>query len=672
MPEVEASSNPEKIPEPVSETEKIFNPEIVEGSQEDSSSQKTEPTLGPDLRDGIYRTIAGAENEAFGPQSQELLRPEALIDRLANQTLEQFEKHERIKRYGEGRLGILRAFLAGESDYNLDQKENVRHNAWKEIGRRGLQSLLNKRVMVAGGMAVLAGVLTGGVGSAAAGVIFGSMVGRAAAESASMFNGRYGKARVEMVLAERAHFNKMHEIALALQTGLKNQESQESLSLEERYDLTLKLVDMYHKLSSEGPVMQRYKLAEESLSATQAQEARWQKWGQTIGELCGAAGGLAFDFMRGRFAPIDLDFGNKVDGEAIVHSISRENGIWQWANSQNTSFLGSHGMLGQDASFIRVTGGLVGEHVSDMAILGNATWQHALPPLLATFAIGVKDKFKPQASEIDQADERVKAQAMKEYAIAPKEYIERRRAYYQDMVNKNINFESSFGTGKLPEDGEDSWFQYDESKPNHDRLTNQTKIEKVDWLNDRIYYSFKDPNSEQDIFVPVSSTIDQFLKSHRFRKIEASGSESSKKEEKTQGAEKPMKADMPENQVDQGDSVVEKRIESIEDIGKELLGRTIEVSYYKNPNTKQNQKYHCFFNKFNYTKNNQDYIFDIRASDNFRDYFEEDSKEYSKDQPKKIKVRVVKYEKQKSIRNNRIMNVLYIEPEKLPTANINE
>lgn len=135
---------------------------------------------------------------------------EELIDKVSATSFEELKKKEAELKYGSGVVGRLKSFLAGEQDFTDYDGRN--HDAWQELKRRGLRTLLNKKTITSAAVAGIMGILTGGVGVVGGAIVLGTIGGRFIGEVIDYSRGETRSARKELLLAEKARWAEMKAI----------------------------------------------------------------------------------------------------------------------------------------------------------------------------------------------------------------------------------------------------------------------------------------------------------------------------------------------------------------------------------------------------------------------------------------------------------------------------
>ena len=341
VPQNQPESSPEPSPaaQDVSRMEEgagAENPgeEINQPANEPTPQAPQETSAAPDLEAEMTEAQAErsrmvTEREALRRQHyQEILESgprdvEELIRVVGAASFQDLRQHEIAQKYGEGRLGQIRAYLAGEFDVGIGRDDAIRRSNWNkcaEVGRRVLTSVFNRRTLAATGAAVILGVLTGGVGAAAGGIIFGSMAGRGVAEALAVVYGKETKARREILEAEKECWYELRRLS---------QELIQTQDLERRAEIVRQITALYFR-QGEAVVLQKIQLAEEGLREIQVNLDKLRRRCQIAGEITGLGAGVAYSFLSGNFAAIDIDLWNKIKGQNIAHKVVRIDGVWHF------------------------------------------------------------------------------------------------------------------------------------------------------------------------------------------------------------------------------------------------------------------------------------------------------------------------------------------------------
>jgi len=322
---------------------------------------------------------------------QEILRSgpkdiDELVDVVNNLSYRDVRRTELGQKYGRGWISSVRAFLAGEFDVGIGENDEVRRGGWNrvvEVGRRALMTVFNRRTAAATGTAAVLGVLTGGFGAAAFGaaafgVIFGSVAGRGTAEAIATICGRETGAREDILRAERQRWYELKNMA----QELANTEDQDR-----KAEIMKQMTDLYFR-QGESALLEKIQLAEDRLltqqEALNKSRARWQ----LAGEIVGLGSGVAYSFLTGHFAAIDIDLWNKVKGQTIAHEVIKLNGQWHFIYHQSEVAAGLAGEAGKQ---------VVAQGAQAAHLLGEPAWKIAaativergVPVLMSAWAASV-------------------------------------------------------------------------------------------------------------------------------------------------------------------------------------------------------------------------------------------------------------------------------------------
>lgn len=299
--------------------------------------------------------------------------PQELQEAMANISFKELRDAEQRAKFGAGGVGKLRAFLAGERDFEVTDEGTIEDaNILKEAGRRLITTFGNRRTAVSAGVYLAMGALTGGLGWAAGGVLFGGVAGRGAAEMGELFAGKTREARESVLFAERARWERMQALAIEI--------SQAEEDPARKGDLAHQLVDLLYR-QGDSVLMRDLAASEKELSNREEKFNRIRNRMQTAGELVGAAAGIT-SILNGGVEHIDMDFFGKVDGQSIFHGVQQTQQGWQ--------FLYSSGAEAATASMNGATilaGGQFGAHALEATtsqVVAYTIAERTLPMLLAS------------------------------------------------------------------------------------------------------------------------------------------------------------------------------------------------------------------------------------------------------------------------------------------------
>lgn len=239
--------------------------------------------------------------------------PEELVHLMEVVSAEQFRELKLNEKHGTGRIAALKKFLAGERDFDLTEDGQTRANAWRELGRKALVSVFNRKTLVAAGALGVIGILTGGVGLPAAGALFGAIAGRGSAEAWESIRGEERGLRAEIAQAHYQQWVELRDLACRAQD--------ESLSEQDRNEALRNLIDGFHNTSQ--PVSER----EQELQEVQA---RWNKRRGMLSSV-GAVAGLGAGFWAGFQGLSEMATRLDLDGDGIYHSVKKINDVWNFA-----------------------------------------------------------------------------------------------------------------------------------------------------------------------------------------------------------------------------------------------------------------------------------------------------------------------------------------------------
>ncbi len=268
--------------------------------------------------------------------------PLELQEVMANISFRELRDAEQRVKYGAGVVGKLRAFMAGERDFEISDNGAIADaNILKEAGRRLISTFGNKRTAFQAGMYLGLGALTGGLGWAAGGVMFGGMAGRGLAEMGELFSGRTRDARESILYAERARWERMQALALEIQSAPDDQGRQ--------INLAHQLVELLHR-QGENVLIRDIAAHEKTLAEREEKFTRVRDRLQTVGELAGGALGLT-SILNGGVEHLTTD------GDLIFHGVQQANDSMQYLYSSGAEA----GKAVMDGAHI-LAGGQFGAH----------------------------------------------------------------------------------------------------------------------------------------------------------------------------------------------------------------------------------------------------------------------------------------------------------------------
>lgn len=227
--------------------------------------------------------------------------PEDLVVLMSQIDAVSWRERKIQERYGEGRMGKVRAFLAGERDFEMTEDGSIKRNAWNELSRKALNTVFNRKTALAAGTLGVVGILTGGVGLPAAGALFGSMVGKGTVEAWHSLNGRERGLKEEMARSQYRQWATLREMALKSQEGSAGE-----------------LIDTFYQSSEEINVREKEIIKEEKIWN------RRRNIGMLLGGLAGAGIGAGLSHLSEQVMRMDID------GDGINHMVEKVNGSWHY------------------------------------------------------------------------------------------------------------------------------------------------------------------------------------------------------------------------------------------------------------------------------------------------------------------------------------------------------
>lgn len=236
--------------------------------------------------------------------------PEELAELLARLSSFQWRERQIQERYGQGQLGQLRAFLAGERDFALTQDGTIQRNAWNELGRK----VANVGLKIAPGVVAIGvvGIFTGGVSLPAIGAVYGAAGGQGIVEAWHSLNGGERRVREEIARVQYQQWFRLREMAKSSQEeGITSDQKNERLS---------QLIDAFYQTNEDISSRQQ------ELVGIQQVWNRRRKIGQLLGGIAGLGAGIWAGFAGLSRQAMTMD----IDGDKISHLVERVNGAWHY------------------------------------------------------------------------------------------------------------------------------------------------------------------------------------------------------------------------------------------------------------------------------------------------------------------------------------------------------
>jgi hypothetical protein len=416
---------------------------------------------------------------------------EELITALQKATFEDLKKSERDKKYGKGTIGKIKAWLAGEYDVKVSGNEVKGGSNWAAGTRKITQTLLNKKNVAAAATSVGIGILTGGAGFAATGVIAGSSVGRLTAEALTY--GKEMKARKEVLLAEKERWYQLTQLAL---------EYDEAQETEKKTNIANQIVDIYHQ-QGESAVIKQLGDRRKTLAETRESQDKLRHRLQIAGGIIGGGAGVASEVLSGKISgAIDLDLWNKVDRQNLAHQITKVNGEWHFLYTEAEK---AAGLAGDQASHILGNPIWLGSNQADIALA--TTIQRTVPVLATAWAgsiladkvgeAGARNKELKRINKNQEIADRLKEESFTQTPEANQRVSRSKSSPEEEEDDIKNLFEQS--KNPFPEVGQ-IWFK-ELSKEEKERRGKDGlnvglfKIESIDEENNQVEISNIDPES---------------------------------------------------------------------------------------------------------------------------------------------------------------------------------
>jgi len=251
--------------------------------------------------------------------------PEELREFVESMDAVQWRERKIQEKYGAGRLGKFKAFLAGERDFTMDTEGQMRRTSWNklcEVGRRTLTTVFNRRVATAAGITAAAAVLSGGMLLPAAAAVFGSVAGRGAVEAWRAINGKEGRLRERIARVQYRQWEKMHQEALDSQ--------KEGISEVEKNQKITEIINSFYQ-PTEGVAE-----LESELASDEKKWARRKNWGMFLGGIAGGIFGAGLAHLGKEMMRMDID------GNGVSHLVEKVNGSWHYVFNNSGEAALSH------------------------------------------------------------------------------------------------------------------------------------------------------------------------------------------------------------------------------------------------------------------------------------------------------------------------------------------
>jgi hypothetical protein len=407
-PETPSSAPEEKAEEKKSWRDKLA--EKLDRNREKRRTEKEKAEVRKNIARARERRIKGyAEIIKHGART-----PQELQDLLADISFKELKEAQDRVKYGGSALGKLKAFMAGERDFEINDDQAVREyyktlndlrlenngaeptkqqhaermgisveqleqihliegaNILVESGRRLASTFLNKRTAISAGAYVGLGLLTGGFGWAAGGVLLGGVAGRGTAELGELAVGRTREARESVLYAEKARWERMQALALQIRSSKEDAVTQGALTKE--------LIDLMYR-QGENVLVRNLAENEKELTKREEKFNKFRNRLQTAGEVVGGVAGLG-SILNGGVEHLDMDFFNKVDGQSVFHGVQQTESGWQFLYSS-----GAEAGLANAQGATILAGGEFGAHALEATtsqVVAYTVAERTLPILLAS------------------------------------------------------------------------------------------------------------------------------------------------------------------------------------------------------------------------------------------------------------------------------------------------
>lgn len=328
--------------------------------------QRAETPLPPGIESDL-REIESDVGQPLTPERLETLShpktPEDLVHLMSIINGVQLRELKLNEKHGEGRLGWVRKFLAGERDFDLTEDGQIRRNSWQELGRKALVTVFNRKTALAAGTLGVIGIFTGGVGLPAGMALAGMVVGRGAAEAWESIRGEERGLREEIAQKHYEGWSDLRELALESQN--------ESLSQEERHQALTQLIEDFHKTSA--PVKER----EEEFKEVRQRWDKRRNMLMAVGGIAGLGAGIWIGFQGLSQMATRLD----LDADGVYHHVEKINNVWYFAYNS-----------AQETLRDQLAGATVWEHAGQLV--------HEVGPDAAKILPGIAKNLLPEAGRV--------------------------------------------------------------------------------------------------------------------------------------------------------------------------------------------------------------------------------------------------------------------------------
>lgn len=248
-----------------------MNPEIERLRRE--AAEQNRVTVAEDAEEQLERVGEDGERPQTAAE---------VIHQVESTSWEDIRERRIEEKHGQGFIGRVKAWLAGEHDVAVDEEGDVRRNLWSELTRRGARTIFNRRTLAGGAMLATVGFLTGGWGLPAAYAFLGGVAGRGIGEAWSAFKGKERKLREDLLRHERNQWYDMKRLSV---------EYNATVDPAVRADRLTQLVGRFYDASNDAISSRKRELGVE-LEQELTKQEKLRKNLELGGYLAGLGGGL--------------------------------------------------------------------------------------------------------------------------------------------------------------------------------------------------------------------------------------------------------------------------------------------------------------------------------------------------------------------------------------------
>lgn len=311
-----------------------MNPEIERLRRE--AAEQNRVTVADDAAEQLERVGEDGERPQTAAEA---------IHQVESTSWEDIRERRIEEKHGQGFIGRVKSWLAGEHDVAVDEEGDVRRNLWSELTRRGARTFFNRRTLAGGAMLATVGFLTGGWGLPAAYAFLGGVAGRGIGEAWSAFKGKERKLREDLLRYERNQWYDMKRLSVEYNATVDPAVRAERLT---------QLVGRFYDASNDAISARKRELGVE-LEQELTKQEKLRKNLEMGGYLAGLGGGLlaakalvaqgGLEAGHAAFGGVDTDlsgpktllgFDDPTGLHHKLHDVYQMNGEWHFAYGDTT------------------------------------------------------------------------------------------------------------------------------------------------------------------------------------------------------------------------------------------------------------------------------------------------------------------------------------------------